>query len=366
MIKAPDQWPAARVQAYQQELLTWFDANRRDLPWRKNRTAYRVWISELMLQQTRVDQVIPYYHRFMKRFPSLKALAESSIDDVLKAWEGLGYYSRARNLHKTAGLVHREYKGRFPRTVEGLKELPGIGDYSAAAIASLAFNVDAAVVDGNVIRVLARLQAWDKDSQNVQSKKKFVQWSAALLRHGEAGAYNEATMELGATVCTPKNPNCKACPVAKFCLGKKDPSLYPVKKKKAPVPTVRVGAAAIRNGRGQYLIAQRKPTGLLGGLWEFPGGKVEEGESLQACARREIQEELGIGIKVGEKRIVVHHTYSHFKLEMHVYNAVVEKGRPRCIDCAAFRWVYPRAFDDFAFSRADLYVTENILKAKKL
>jgi len=340
-------------------LLDWFGSNARDLPWRKNRTAYRVWLSELMLQQTRVDTVVDYYRRFLRRFPSLTALADAPLDDVLKQWEGLGYYARARNLHKAARMVKAEYGGRFPRTAAELQALPGIGPYTAAAIASLAFGEDVAVVDGNVIRVLARLMAYDVEVSTAPAKRQFQAWADELLPVGHAAAFNEGMMELGATVCLPSGaPRCDVCPMRKVCAGRGSPELYPVKKKKAPVPTVVVGAAVIRDRRGRVLIAQRKPEGLLGGLWEFPGGKLERGETLEECVAREILEELGVVIEVGEKRQVVHHVFSHFKLEMHVFDCRLVKGRPRAIDCQAVAWVdgSAQSFDAYAFGKADLQV----------
>jgi len=219
------------------ELLPWFAANRRTMPWRSNRTPYRVWISELMLQQTRVDQVIPYFNRFMKRFPSMKSLAAASQGDVLKQWEGLGYYSRARNLHKTAQIIANDRKGRFPNTAEEIIKLPGIGNYTAAAIGSLAFNLDLAVLDGNVIRVLSRLFAYTKDTRSTAAKKELQQFADTLLVKGDAGNFNEAMMELGATICLPKNPCCGECPLSRVCLGHESgrPTDYPVKTTKKKV-----------------------------------------------------------------------------------------------------------------------------------
>lgn len=221
-------------QAIADELLPWFSQNKRSMPWRSNRTPYRVWISELMLQQTRVDQATPYFQRFMKRFPSLKSLAAASQEEVLKQWEGLGYYSRARNLHKAAQIVAAEHKGRFPDTAEGLIQLPGIGNYTAAAIGSLAFNLDLAVLDGNVIRVLARLFAYTRDSRSSTAKAELQRYADDLLVKGDAGNFNEAMMELGATVCLPRNPQCAQCPLSRVCLGHESgrPTDYPVKAPK--------------------------------------------------------------------------------------------------------------------------------------
>ncbi|RKX38081.1 MAG: A/G-specific adenine glycosylase, partial [Verrucomicrobia bacterium] len=252
--------------AVESKLLPWFTANQRAMPWRNNRTPYRVWISELMLQQTRVDQVIPYFNRFMKRFPSLKSLAAASQEDVLKQWEGLGYYSRARNLHKAAQIIATNHKGRFPNTAEEIIKLPGIGSYTAAAIGSLAFNLDLAVLDGNVIRVLSRLFAYTKDTRSTAAKKELQQLADNLLVKGNAGNFNEAMMELGATVCLPKNPQCDDCPMSRVCLGHKSdrPTDYPVKAPKKKVPHIVVGAAVVTNRKGEVLIAQRRDKDMLG------------------------------------------------------------------------------------------------------
>ena len=315
-----------------------------------------------MLQQTRIDQVVPYYLRFMKRFPNVKALATAPLHDVLIQWEGLGYYARARNMHRAAQIIHETRAGRFPANYDDLLALPGIGPYTAAAIASFAFNLDHAVLNGNVMRVLSRAFAMS-DPIDAQAGKGCLQDAAdRLLPHGKAAVFNEAIMELGALVCTPRQPDCAACPLVRVCRGKNEPHEYPVKKKKKPVPTVLVGAAVIahKTKPGQVLIAQRNTDEMLGGLWEFPGGKLEPEETLEACAEREIKEELGMDIAAGEKLMVVNHVYSHFKLEMHVFHARHVGGKPKAIDCADWRWSRIDQLRDFPFSKADLHVIERL------
>jgi A/G-specific adenine glycosylase len=349
------------------DLLPWFSVNKRIMPWRKNRTPYRVWISELMLQQTRVDQVIPYFNRFMKRFPSLKSLAEASQEDVLKIWEGLGYYSRARNLHKAAQLISTERKGRFPNTAEEIKALPGIGSYTTAAIGSLAFNLDLAVLDGNVIRVLARLFSYTTDSRSSTAKKELQQLADDLLVKGDAGNFNEAMMELGATVCLPKNPQCDACPMAPVCLGHQSgkPTDFPVKAPKKKVPHIVVGAAVVTNKKGEVLIAQRRAEDMLGGLWEFPGGKQEPGETIQQCIARELKEELGINTETSDFLITIKHAYSHFTMEMHTYFAKIISGRPRPIECQNYQWLKISDLRKVPYSKADLYVIDELEKIQE-
>jgi len=346
------------------KLLPWFAAHRRAMPWRSNRTPYRVWISELMLQQTRVDQVVPYFNRFMKRFPSMKSLAAASQEDVLKQWEGLGYYSRARNLHKAARIISTDHQGRFPNTAEEIIKLPGIGSYTAAAIGSLAFNLDLAVLDGNVIRVLSRLFAYAKETRSTAAKKELQQLADGLLVQGDAGNYNEAMMELGATICLPKNPQCSSCPMAGVCLGHESgrPTDYPVKAPKKKVPHIVVGAAVVMNRKGEVLIAQRRDKDMLGGLWEFPGGKQETGETIQQCIVRELKEELGINIETGDFLVTVKHAYSHFTMEMHTYFAKIKSGRPRPIECQDFQWLKISDLRKVPYSKADLYVIEELEK----
>jgi len=332
------------------------------MPWRSKRTPYRVWISELMLQQTRVDQVTPYFNRFMKRFPTMKSLAAASQEDVLKIWEGLGYYSRARNLHKAARIIATQYKGRFPNSAEEIIQLPGIGSYTAAAIGSLAFNLDLAVLDGNVIRVLSRLFAYTKDTRSTVAKKELQQLADALLVKGNAGNFNEAMMELGATVCLPKNPKCGVCPLSSACLGHQSghSTDYPVKAPKKKVPHIVVGAAVITNRKGEVLIAQRRDQDMLGGLWEFPGGKQETGETIQQCIVRELKEELGINTETGDFLITVKHAYSHFTMEMHTYFARIRSGRPRPLHCQDYQWLEISDLRRVPYSKADLYVIEEL------
>jgi A/G-specific adenine glycosylase len=362
--------------AISNRLLLWFRANARDLPWRYDRSPYRVWLSEMMLQQTQVETVIPYFHRFLDRFPSLDDLAAAPIGDVLKLWEGLGYYARARNLHLAAHVIVEAFHGEWPRTVEGLMTLPGIGRYTAGAIASLAFDVHAPVLDGNVIRVLCRLFAIERDPKDAKVREELWGIAESLLprnadipmsatRHrdaaprGTAGEFNEALMELGALICTPRNPKCDICPVARYCEAQKRDlqNQLPIKTKRKPLPHFDVTAAVIRKN-GRLLIAQRPLGGRLGGLWEFPGGKVEPGETLKQCLRREINEELGIRIKVGKPITSIDHAYTHFKITLHAFECELVSGKPQALQVQDFKWVRMSELEKYAFAKTDLRIIE--------
>lgn len=317
-----------------------------------------------MLQQTQVDTVIPYYHRFLKAFPSFEALAKAPLDKVLKLWEGLGYYSRARNLHALAKVVVKQHHGKLPDTPEALRALPGIGPYTAGALLSIAFNKDFAVLDGNVQRVLARHYGWSHDLKTSEAHKQAWAVAEALIPKGHAGDYNQAVMDLGATICTPKNPQCDDCPVVSNCLANEKglTDQIPLRRKTQAVPHYQIGAGVIWKGK-QLLISQRPLEGLLGGLWEFPGGKQNAGETLQHCVRREIQEELGIDVRVGKKVAEVDHAYSHFKITLHAYQCQYVSGTPQTIGCKAWRWIRPEDLRKFAFPAANQPIINTLLQA---
>jgi len=313
-----------------------------------------------MLQQTRVDTVCPFYDRFLRKFPSLRALAAANRDQVLKAWEGLGYYARARRMHQTARYLLEEHGGRFPRTYQGLLALPGVGPYTAAAIGSLAFGLDVPVLDGNVLRVLSRWLACRSDVTTPAARKFLEARAKNMLPRGRAAEFNEAMMELGALICTPRAPRCAECPMGAVCRARAlgIASELPVKRKRRPIPHKVVGAGVVRRKDGRLLIAQRKSDSMLGGLWEFPGGTLEPGETMPQCIARELLEELGIRVKVGSRIVVVRHAYSHFTIALHAHEARLASGRPRPIHCAAFAWVRIDELDRYAFSRADLRIIE--------
>jgi A/G-specific adenine glycosylase len=337
------------------KLLAWFAQCARPLPWRRERTPYRVWVAEVMLQQTRAFAAVPFYERFVGRFPTLHALAEADLEAVLKAWEGLGYYARARNLHRAARQVVSEHGGRLPGTFEGWLALPGVGRYTAGAVASIAFGRDVPAVDGNARRVLCRVFAITEDVSRSRVQRELEALAASLLPRGRAGAFNEALMELGATLCTPRAPGCDRCPLNGLCRARARGSqeTLPVRRPRKPTPHYDVAAAITLRDDGRVLVAQRNTGDMLGGLWEFPGGKREEGETLPGCLAREMREELDVEVEVGELLITVDHAYTHFGITLYAFRCRLVAGEPRCLDCAAFRWATPAEIDALPMSVVD-------------
>jgi A/G-specific adenine glycosylase len=341
-------------------LLAWWDAGHADLPWRQTRDPYAIWIAEVMLQQTQITTVIPYYERWMARFPSFEVLAGAPLDDVLKVWEGLGYYSRARHLHAAARQIVGVYGGRLPDSVGELMKLPGIGRYTAGAIASIAFDASAPVLDGNVIRVLSRVFDIEEMVTLTPTRQRLWQLAEAVLPAGRPGDFNQALMELGQLICLPRAPRCLTCPLHVLCLARRRGTQLerPVRPPRKRTPHYDVVAAAIwLDGRpapgGRFLIAQRPLTGLLGGLWEFPGGKVEPGESLADAMRREIGEELALQVEPGAFFAEIPHAFTHFRITVHAGHAAYRGGEPQRLGVADFAWVTVDDLDRYAFAATD-------------
>jgi A/G-specific adenine glycosylase len=336
--------------------LSWYAKAGRDLPWRKGCDPYDIWVSEIMLQQTQVKTVIPYYLRWLAQFPTIEQLAKADLQQVLKAWEGLGYYTRARNLHRAAQEVVQHHGGVFPTELEDVLALPGIGRTTAGGILSAAFNQPVAILDGNVKRVLARLVALPVPP--AKATKQLWQLSETLLDREHPKDFNQALMDLGATLCTPKHPNCPSCPWIPYCqaynLGMQ--SQLPMRETSSPLPHKAIGVAVIWNEQGQILIDRRRPEGLLGGLWEFPGGKIEPGETVEECIKREIQEELGIDIAVGDRLITIDHAYSHFRVTLTVHHCRHLAGVPQPIESDEIRWVTLDEIDQFPFPKANTQI----------
>ncbi|MBN1352092.1 A/G-specific adenine glycosylase [candidate division KSB1 bacterium] len=347
---------------FKRKLLKWYDQNGRDLPWRRTTNPYHIWLSEVMLQQTQVQTVIPYFERWLQAMPDIRHVAQTSLDRILKLWEGLGYYARARNFHKAARIVVDKFGGDLPDSYPELAALPGFGPYTTAAVLSIAFNRNYAVLDGNVIRVLCRILNIDSDVNLPETKRSLARHAQVLLDTKRPGDFNQAIMELGAVICAPGIPACKNCPVRSHCLAYRegDPSRLPVKARKEPVPHHDVAAGIILKD-SRILIAQRNHNDMLGGLWEFPGGKRERDETLEECLVREIKEELAIEIQVDEKFMVLRHAYTHFKITLHVFLCRYLGGMPKALECADWRWVMSGELSNFAFSRADQKVLEKFI-----
>ena len=338
-------------------MLKWFGAHARDLPWRRTRDPYAIWVSEIMLQQTQVATAGPYFERFMQRFPTVEKLARARLDSVLKHWEGLGYYSRARNMHKAAKVIVTQYGGNLPADLEKLLSLPGIGPYTAGAVASIAFGRRAPVVDGNVIRVLCRCFRIQANPRETAVQKDLWSLAERLLPPSRPGDFNQALMELGSEICLPRSPRCDACPLHPVCQAHRhgDETAYPVRSARRKIPHYTVVVGVIFRA-DRILIDKRKPKGLLGGLWEFPGGKKERGETLEEALQREVGEELSIRIRVTRLLVTVDHAYSHFRIRLHAFVCDYVSGTPRCGSCTDLKWVRPADLDRYAFPAANVKI----------
>lgn len=350
-------------QAVVERLLDWYAEHQRDLPWRRSGDAYAVWVSEIMLQQTRVDTVIPYFERFLARFPTVEALARAPLQDVLKAWENLGYYSRARNLHQAAREVVARFSGEIPQDREALRSLPGIGPYTAAAILSFAFGKPEATVDGNVRRVLCRVFGIQDPVDRAPGLRAVEARAGDLVPEDRPGDFNQALMDLGSSVCTPRAPRCSACPLQGLCAAEEDgdPEALPVKEKRKPVPRRLAVAGVIQDSRGRLLVVKRADQGLLGGLWKLPGGEVGPGEDPARALEERIHAEVGIRVRAEkEPAATVEHVYSHFRLTLQAHVCRRLEGRPRAGDCDGWQWVEGPEWGGLPFSRADRKVLEGL------
>ncbi len=357
--------PGGDLHSVRQSLMAWYQVNKREMPWRGSSDPYKVWLSEVMLQQTRVDQATPYYLKFVASFPTVFDLAKADLHDVLMLWEGLGYYSRGRNLHKTAKVVVDTHGGIFPETYESLMMLPGVGPYTAAAISSIAYAKPHAVVDGNVIRVMSRFFGIRDDVRSHHTKSTIQHVADELLDPAQPGEFNQAVMELGSLVCTPTNPSCDACPLSHWCVAFKmaQTDSIPYKSSKPKVPHHHIVVAIISNEEGQLLIARRPENAMLGGLWEFPGGKVEANEPLEQALHREILEELDIRIAIRDEFMHLKHTYSHFKITLHAFLCDHAGGTPTPRASSEIRWVDAEKLREFPFPKANRKLTLALMDA---
>ncbi|MCB4406975.1 8-oxo-dGTP diphosphatase MutT [Synechococcus sp. MU1642] len=351
-------------------LLAWWERHGRGgIPWKQlpggvrpapeqDLDPYGIWIAEVMLQQTQLAVALPYWMRWMEAFPTVEELAAASLDQVRLQWQGLGYYSRARRLHEAAQLL----VGRaWPHTLGEWMVLPGIGRTTAGSILSSAFNLRLPILDGNVKRVLARLKAHPRPP--ARDDALFWCWSEALLDSVRPRDINQALMDLGATLCTPRQPDCHRCPWQSHCAAYAagDPRLWPVTEALKPLPFQAIGVGVVINADGEVLIDQRLEEGLLGGMWEFPGGKQEQGETIETCIARELKEELGIAVTVGTELITVDHAYSHKKLRFVVHLCDWVSGEPQPLASQQVRWVRPDDLGNYAFPSANARIIEALL-----
>ncbi len=348
---------------FSQNILDWYSEHKREMPWRDSGDPYKIWISEIMLQQTRVDQAWPYFERFISLFPTVFDLANADQQQVLKAWEGLGYYSRARNLHAASKMIVEEFEGKLPEDYDEIIKLKGIGPYTAAAITSIAFGKPNAVVDGNVIRVITRYFGIEEDVRSTRTVKQVQEHVNELISHEYPAEFNQGLMEIGSLVCKPTKPDCLNCPIQPGCVAAKTakmdsiPYKSPAKKK----PHKHIGVGIIQREDGKVLIALRPENVMLGGLWEFPGGKQEEGETIRQTVERELKEELGVQVHAYKEFMKLKHVYSHFSITLHAFSCKLISGEPKPKSSQEIRWVGIVELEEYPFPKANKQLTEKLI-----
>jgi A/G-specific adenine glycosylase len=336
----------------QQNIIAWFQKNGRDLPWRKTYAPYHIWISEIMLQQTQMERAVDYFNRWMTRFPDILSITRASEEEVMKLWEGLGYYSRARNIIKTARILITEFNGKIPADHEELLKLPGIGKYTAGAIMSIAFNRDYPLVDANIERIFARLFNLAKPVKDKKTHAYIWRKASELVPKNRARLFNQAMMELGALVCLSRNPRCKICPIQRecqaFCLGLA--SKRPVLQEPAKTVFIEM-ATGILQREGKLFIQKRKSKGVWANLWEFPGGRLEPGETPEIALLREYEEETKLAVGNLQKITTVQHSYTIYRVTLHCYFCSLLDGRhePVLNTAQEYRWVTPDELSRYAF-----------------
>lgn len=384
MNKEWEKWTDEETKEFQDQFIQWYEQEKRNLPWRYNRDPYRIWISEIMLQQTRVDTVIDYFYRFMEWFPTIEELATAPEEKLLKAWEGLGYYSRARNIQAAAKQIMSEFDGKMPQTPEEISSLKGIGPYTTGAIASIAFGLPEPAVDGNVMRVVSRLFCIEADIAKASSRKIFDEAMRKIIDETYPGEFNQAMMDLGSAICTPTSPKCEACPIQAFCLANKRgiQTSFPVKTKKAKPKDVYYISAALQNHSGAYYFEERDSQKLLANMWTFPMVEVtqEEYERLKKGweAKREVdlfddlvaedgkelpfeKQELFIWqtLHLGE----VTHVFSHLKWHVLLfYGRATEEAEQEFTENKTSKWLKPAAFDSVVFPKVQMKLVEQLEK----
>ncbi|MDT2612356.1 A/G-specific adenine glycosylase [Enterococcus dongliensis] len=382
MSRGWENWTVSDVVNFQEDFLEWYQQEKRNLPWRYNQDPYRIWISEIMLQQTRVDTVIDYFYRFMEQFPTIQALAEAPEDKLLKVWEGLGYYSRARNLQAAAKQIIEEFAGEFPKTVEEIRSLKGIGPYTAGAISSIAFEIPEPAIDGNVMRVVSRLFCIEADIAKASSRTVFDEAMRKIISQKQPGDFNQAMMDLGSSICTPTNPQCEICPIQQFCQAYQEgrQTDFPVKSKKQKPKDVYYVASIIENKEQEIFLQQRPETGLLANMWLFPLEKISverfselqeqyDPSSWDLFSSSQVAEDNPDFFSdqniIWQKKILgeVKHVFSHLR-----WHILVFYGRSATPLTLKGHWVKPNEFPGYVFPKPQqkmLEVFENNLADDK-
>ena len=347
------------MSTFQRRLLTWYRRHRRTLPWREDPNPYRVWVSELMLQQTQVKTALPYFERFIARFPDVERLAKASEQEVLASWSGLGYYRRAKSLHRAARLLVEKKGGIFPRDVAGWIELPGVGRYTAGAIVSIAFGKRVPIVDGNVARVLSRLFLVSGDPRRGAAKRRVWALAEDILPRRSISDFNQALMELGALVCTPKNPKCLSCPIVSDCVARSLGIEEELPELPAPKPSVSVTmTATLIEEEGRVLLYRRHGSDLMRDLWELPTADVPEGEEPRVVMVREVREKYGLDVEPRRELEKIRHSIMNRRITLHAYTAELMEPPRQTDQC---RWVAQSELSDFPTSS----MVHKVLKASK-
>ncbi|HFL6812106.1 TPA: A/G-specific adenine glycosylase [Enterococcus faecium] len=384
MNKEWEKWTDEETKEFQDQFIQWYEQEKRNLPWRYNRDPYRIWISEIMLQQTRVDTVIDYFYRFMEWFPTIEELATAPEEKLLKAWEGLGYYSRARNIQAAAKQIMSEFDGKMPQTPEEISSLKGIGPYTTGAIASIAFGLPEPAVDGNVMRVVSRLFCIEADIAKASSRKIFDEAMRKIIDETYPGEFNQAMMDLGSAICTPTSPKCEACPIQAFCLANKRgiQTSFPVKTKKAKPKNVYYISAALQNHSGAYYFEERDSQKLLANMWTFPMVEVTQEEYERLKKEWEAKQEVNLfddlvaedgkelpfekqELFIWQTRHLgeVTHVFSHLKWHVLLfYGRATEEAEQEFTENKTSKWLKPAAFDSVVFPKVQMKLVEQLEK----
>ena len=333
-------------------LLEWYRTNKEKMPWRDDENIYHIWLSEIMLQQTQISTVIPYYKKWLKKFPFIHNVAESNEDTILKIWEGLGYYSRALNFHKACKTIVNRYNGVIPRNKDDFIKLKGVGKYIDSAVRSIGYGDVTPTIDGNVNRVVSRLICLNKIPQ--KGYNEIYNYLINIIDKKNPGDFNQALMDLGRNICKPKNPNCNQCPIANHCKAQIENIIYkyPLKAKSKKIPHYNVAVGVVWKD-DNILITRRKPDGLLGGLWEFPGGKITKNETAKNCVIREIYEETGLTVLLKSFISTIKHQYSHFSISLDAFHCAYIDGEPTSNKSSKVKWISPNDIKKFAFPKAN-------------